>query len=159
MLKIAVFSDTHERASDWLDAVRHCAPNAVVHCGDGWRDAQKLRKKFPCLPIFAVGGNCDFDSRAPSSLVFVLEGTRFFVTHGHLYGVKSWGLDRLVYAAQEAEAQICFYGHTHTPDARRIAGIQIFNPGSAGYGRPRTWGLLEISSDGMLQWHLRTLPG
>ena len=23
MLKVAVFSDTHERASDWIDAVQH----------------------------------------------------------------------------------------------------------------------------------------
>ena len=61
-MKIAVFSDTHGLAQGMIDAVREYRPDQVIHLGDGMRDAERLMREFPEIPVCTVPGNCDYDS-------------------------------------------------------------------------------------------------
>ena len=46
---------------------------------------------------------------APPSLTVSLDGVRIFLTHGHLFGVKS-GLTRLTLEARRVGAQLALFG-------------------------------------------------
>ena len=96
-MKIAVFSDTHGLAQGMIDAVREYRPDQVIHLGDGMRDAQRLSREFPTIPVCTVPGNCDYDSYDPEYKVVDLGGMKAFLTHGHRYAVRSGRLDTLLY--------------------------------------------------------------
>ena len=119
-------------------------PDAVVHLGDHYDDAQTLREEYPWIPFFAVPGNCD-RYRCPDHVMPILCsnvcGVRLFMTHGHLHHVKQTCL-RLEKEARTANAQAALYGHTHSPDCRLEEGMWILNPGSCGYGGG-TVGIIE----------------
>ena len=88
-------------------------------------------------PIVAVRGNCDAYSRsdAEENLLFNADGVRIFMTHGHRYNVKL-GYESLANAAHFSGAQLALFGHTHEADFLRMGDVTLFNPGSAGMGRP-----------------------
>ena len=80
--------------------------------------------------ILAVRGNCDsevdqmllqFPITAPWQQV-LLERTRLFLTHGHLYSPDN--LPPL------AAGDVLAYGHTHIPVAEKRGEIFLCNPGS-----------------------------
>lgn len=154
MLKVAVFSDTHGNPDNMRKAIRECDPVAVIHCGDGVRDAASMEREFPGLPVYSVLGNCDFTRDVPLARTVEIGGVRIYIVHGHSLGVKYEGLDRVGYAAREAGASVAFFGHTHTPVCRILGNITIINPGSAGYGFDTTWGILEIDN-GNISWYLK----
>lgn len=54
--------------------------------------------------------------------------------HGDLYGVKI-DLCRLSYYAEEANAQVVLFGHTHQPFAGYVGSVMMINPGSLKDGR------------------------
>ena len=67
-----------------------------------------------------VRGNCDYDNGYPERLVTYLGDVVVAQTHGHLYNINfTW--DRLDLFAQEADADICLYGHLHRPAACAMA--------------------------------------
>ena len=113
-------------------AVSETRPDAVIHCGDGSRDTQAVIREFPELPVYQVGGNCDFDPTLPLTLTVELSGVRILIAHGHSYGVRYGDLDRLAYAAEEAGARIALYGHTHRAKVDTVGAVTVLNPGSAG---------------------------
>lgn len=79
--------------------------------------------------IYVVRGNCDFDAGYPDTLVTKLPNLTIAQTHGHLQGINfQW--DRLNYLAQEADADICLYGHLHRAAAWREGQTVFVNPGS-----------------------------
>ncbi len=147
-MKIAVFSDTHTLTEPMLGAVRRCRPDALVHLGDHDRDTYPLLREFPEISLYSVCGNCDFASHAPTVLTVSFGPVRAFLTHGHLYHVDYGRVDSLVYAAQEAGAQLALFGHTHQPYHEDVSGVKVVNPGTTGKGRRRTWALLEIFDNG-----------
>ncbi len=147
-MKIAVFSDTHGVTSPMVKAVKQVCPDALVHLGDYERDTAVLLKEFPDLPLYNVCGNCDYSPSAPNCLTVQFGPVKAFLTHGHLYHVDYGHIDSLVYAAQEAGAQLALYGHTHVPLHEDIGGVKVLNPGTAGKGRSTTWALLEIFENG-----------
>lgn len=114
------------------EAIRREKPDFVFCLGDGEQDLPALRQAFPDLPIEAVRGNCDFRSGLPSELVLTLGGVRFFLTHGHRYGVKTdrW-LESLKAAARENGAQAVLFGHTHEAFMEWDGELLILNPGTA----------------------------
>ena len=147
-MKIAVFSDTHGLAQGMIDAVREYRPDQVIHLGDGMRDAEKLRREMPTIPVCTVPGNCDHDSEDPEYRVITLGGLKAFITHGHRYAVRGGRLDTLLYAAQCSGAQIVMFGHTHKAGFENIGGMFVLNPGTAGQGADRTWAKLELGETG-----------
>lgn len=154
-MKVAVFSDTHGVTSPMVRAVKQVRPDALVHLGDFERDARVLLQEFPELPLYRVCGNCDYSPSAPACLTVQLGPVTAFLTHGHLYHVDFGRVDSLVYAAQEAGAQLALYGHTHTPLHEDVGGVKVLNPGTAGKGRALTWALLEIFDNGGIAAEIR----
>lgn len=145
-MRIVVFSDSHGKL-DWMIAImEHEQPSCVFFLGDHERDGWDLSRLYPNTPLYAVKGNCDWGTGAEEWLVEV-DGKRFLLTHGHLYGAKT-GLDRLVAAGQRVAADMVCFGHTHRPLCEReVEGVKLFNPGTIGgpNGQTVTYGLLTIS--------------
>jgi putative phosphoesterase len=157
LMNVAVFSDTHGRASGMAAAVAECRPDAVIHCGDGSRDVKRIQEEFPDIPIYQVAGNCDYDPVLPLAATAEFCGVRVFIAHGHSFGVRYGNLDRLVYAAQEAGAAVALYGHTHRAKADMIGGVAVINPGTAGMGTEPTWCMLEFHPGGGFKWEFRKI--
>ena len=156
-MRAAVFSDTHHNTAPMLEAVRRCRPDLIIHLGDHDRDTLCLERDFPDIPLYRVSGNCDFAPIAPIADIVPLGPVKAFITHGHLYNVR-WGrLDSLVYAAQEAGAQLALFGHTHEPLYEELGGVKVLNPGTAGKGRSLTWAWIEVFDNGGVACEIRPL--
>ncbi|WP_342558801.1 metallophosphoesterase [Metasolibacillus sp. FSL K6-0083] len=126
-MKILVMSDTHGDA----EVIRHVRNqhediDVLIHCGDS-----ELSYEHPHLAgMIRVRGNCDHtDTRFPDEQVVSHGDVKIFVTHGHLFQVKS-SLLNLTYRAKELGATICCFGHSHLLGAEMIDGILYINPGS-----------------------------
>lgn len=154
---IAVVSDTHNYSSI-LNTVSEEIQQAdiLIHLGDVVDDADYLAEDFQGR-VINVRGNCDLNSRVPSELLEIIEGTRVFITHGHNYNVKE-DLLRLKYRAQEVEADIVLYGHTHVANIEYEYGIWFMNPGSPSICRVgcNSIGLIEIE-DGKIECSIKII--
>lgn len=155
-MRAAVFSDTHGNTALMVEAVRRTRPDCIIHLGDMERDTAVLQEKFPEIPLYNVCGNCDIGAAAPLRDVVQLGPVKAFITHGHSYSVR-YGVDALVYAAQEAGAQIAMYGHTHETDYRECGGVQVLNPGAAGKGRRPTWAQVTVFDNGCVICEIQEL--
>jgi putative phosphoesterase len=151
-MKILIFSDSHGWPEPMRNVLRKVKGevSAVVHLGDGAGDAYALSKEYPSLVFHSVLGNCDygFGERVKT---FSCGGNKVLITHGHTQHVKG-SLLRLSLFAEENEADICLFGHTHTPALVRHGKILLMNPGSVslpkhGHG---TYGVLDIADDGVV---------
>lgn len=90
-----------------------------------------LRRNSAACRVLSVRGNCDlWGPPRAETLLRTFEGVRIFGTHGHRYGVKQ-GLLRFSLAAQEQQAQVALFGHTHIPYCRQEDGLWLLNPGAA----------------------------
>ena len=136
-MRIIVFSDTHQNTALLEQCVAQALHggkiDAFIHCGDGVRDLacveQALLQANPSVRIYAVRGNCDFaEPHYPVSELAEFNGVRAFITHGNAYQVKQ-GLGKLSKAGRELNAQLIFFGHTHTPCAEEKHGVLLINPG------------------------------
>ncbi|MGM9661539.1 MAG: YfcE family phosphodiesterase [Oscillospiraceae bacterium] len=147
-MRILILSDSHGDVESMKAAVARTQPQQILHLGDCWRDAEALQRAFPLLPLARVPGNCDacdLSARGPSELTLTFQGHRVFLCHGHRYHVKS-GLLALSYAAREAGAELCLFGHTHLPCLERLDGLTLLNPGSI--GAPHSHGFAVAEIDG-----------
>lgn len=147
-MRIIVFSDTHYNTSRMM-RVLNIIPevDAVIHCGDGGRDVKEVSESFPHIKFYNVSGNCD-SGMAKYKEIIEIGGKRIFVTHGHLYSVKSE--DEIEYptirdAGRELGADAVLFGHTHIPYNRNWGDIVVMNPGSAKY--TGTYGIIEIENN------------
>ena len=62
-----------------------------------------------------------------------VDGTTFYLTHGHRHMVKQ-RLDMLLLDARKCKAAAVLYGHTHIADCHQEEdGLWVLNPGSCGY--------------------------
>ncbi|MBQ3252569.1 MAG: YfcE family phosphodiesterase [Oscillospiraceae bacterium] len=133
-MKILVMSDSHSALRFMRMSIDRIKPDHVVHLGDLYEDAQALQEEYPHIRFHMVPGNCDSSfirNREPAVLCYDVGGVRLFMTHGHLHGVKSAGVYRLLKEARELGAQAALYGHTHVKHcSREEDGIWVVNPGS-----------------------------
>ncbi len=129
------------------DAVEREMPDRVFHLGDHLSDAEDLSNAFPELDFLYVPGNCDFGAQAPASVLTEAGGYRMFLTHGHLFGVKS-DLTRLKLEARRTGADIALFGHTHIPCCVQEDGLWLLNPGACSSLRP-SYGLVLIENGGI----------
>jgi putative phosphoesterase len=142
--KLLVLSDSHGSVSaltavlDWANAF--IPPNgticAAACCGDGIAD---LRAAAEATGFYSdwktVLGNNDYGVQAPEAAVFDFADHRFFMAHGHRYGLYS-GYHNILAAAKNSDADIALFGHSHIPFYKVINGITLINPGSV--ARPRS---------------------
>lgn len=142
-----VLSDVHGQVGA-LERVLELHPTAdVIFLGDGLREVEDAADRYPNRRFILVPGNCDWSSRLPTTRVELLGGKRFFITHGHKYGVK-YDLYSLQLAAKERQADVVLFGHTHTPYEVYEDGMYFLNPGSLGYGE--SYGYVDITPAGIL---------
>ena len=156
-MKAAVFSDTHGSTARMLEAVRRKRPDVLIHLGDYERDAEALRREFPEIPLYSVCGNCDFAPLAPLTDIVPLGGVKALICHGHTYAVEYNSIDRLVYAAQEREAKLALFGHTHLPYNGEAGGVRVVNPGTAGKSHRPTYAWIEVFENGGIATEIRDL--
>lgn len=145
-MQVLVMSDTHGD-SQVIEKVRGFYPNAatMIHCGD----SELAFSHTALADMQKVRGNCDMESAFPDEAVFDVGDVAFFVTHGHLFNVKSSILS-LSYRAKEVSAQIVCFGHSHLLGAEMIDGVLFLNPGSLLKPRGRkekSFAVVEIRDD------------
>lgn len=147
-MRIVVMSDTHGETNS-IDQVRHAVGpvDAVFHCGDSELDTQHESLQ----DAFVVGGNCDWDSSYSAEVFTEVNGVKVFMTHGHLWQVKST-LMPLSTRAQELGADVVLFGHTHLLGAELIGNTLFVNPGSLELPRGRKEKSYAIIEKSQLKW-------
>jgi uncharacterized protein len=152
-MRIIVVSDTHGRADLLQAAVRHAGKTDVLlHLGDGQRDCDMLSGSY-IGAIWLVKGNCDFAFDGQYEHLLHLDGVTLYMTHGHLFEVKST-LNKLWYKGIETGADIICFGHTHIPLLDKQGEVTLLNPGSLKGGK--TYALIEIR-DGKADVQMKSL--
>jgi len=124
------------------------SPELILHLGDNDRDCKVFQTEYPEIPYRSVRGNCDPMSAGLDIDEFVLDGKRFFMAHGHLYGVKM-GKGRIIMAAKERSADVLLFGHTHVQYYSTDEGFVMLNPGSIGDSK-MSYATIELSGDEVL---------
>lgn len=147
MVRIIIFSDTHNNASRMEKVLNTIiGVDAVIHCGDGMGDVEAIKDEFAKISFFGVRGNCDYKPGKAEQLL-ELGGKKIFVTHGHGYNVKSehdFEYTTIRERGRELGADAVLFGHTHIPYNRNWGDIVVMNPGSIKY--EGTYGVIEIEN-------------
>ena len=130
-MKILVLSDSHGNVDNMARAVEKEQPRLILHLGDCWGDAERLRKRFPNIPMEQVPGNCDYRSMEPAERLLFIEDKRVMICHGHTLGVKQ-SLLRAGLKAEEENLDLLLFGHTHSPLVDMRGKTLFINPGSIG---------------------------
>ncbi|GLC31441.1 metallophosphoesterase [Clostridium omnivorum] len=149
-MKIGVMSDTHRHYSSINEGIKLLGDiDELIHLGDNTDDVEVIRRSFTGK-IYNVKGNCDFSSSIPSERIEIIEGKKFFITHGHRYDVK-YDLLNLRYRAEELGADVALFGHTHQSYISYEQGIWIVNPGSVSLPRDnvKSIAVIEITDEGI----------
>ena len=146
MSRVLIVSDSHG-STEVLEGIEKLHGNEVdlmIHCGDS-----ELSESDPAIVNFnSVKGNCDFYGIFPDDETHVINGVKIFVTHGHLYSVKST-LVNLYYKAKELQADIVCFGHSHLLGAEMVDDVLFINPGSIRLPRGRaekSYVILELEN-------------
>lgn len=148
-MKILVLSDSHAGLSFMRRAIRAVKPDAVVHLGDFYDDAEALAEENPNIRFHMVPGNCDHNrlfNCGPEILCYDVCGVRLYMTHGHKHEVKRTMLP-LLKDARAAGAAAVLYGHTHAAVCyQEDDGLWVLNPGPCGSSGGSV-GLIETDGD------------
>ena len=146
-MRLLVLSDSHGRKNLLLKAVElHPEADCVIFLGDGERDAEFLHEIHPEVKLYAVCGNCDFNSSLPNYLLEKFNGKTVYACHGHSESVK-YSLSLLMEKAHNCSASIALYGHTHVPDTKYDNGTWFVNPGSVAVGK---YAMIDITDKGVM---------
>ncbi|WP_445489611.1 metallophosphoesterase family protein [Niallia sp. 03133] len=146
-MKVLIVSDSHGFVEEVgkLKTRHKEEVDLFLHCGDSELPAsEKVMEGYE-----TVRGNCDYEEKYPNELVKEVNGAKIFVTHGHLYGVKS-SIANLSYRAKEVGAQIACFGHSHFLGMEMLNNILFINPGSLRMPRGRmekTYVILTIEKN------------
>lgn len=131
-MRIIVASDTHGN-DKYLRSVleERGGITHLVHLGDGNRELRQIEQDYPDITVFGVRGNNDLSPIYPDEFYFELCGRKFFMTHGHLYGVRT-SLTKLYEKAKAIGADTVLFGHTHLKCDKEFDGIRFLNPSAYG---------------------------
>jgi putative phosphoesterase len=156
-VRIVALSDSHGsfRSAEKV-ILRNAGADIFVHLGDGEREVDALRLKYPRLDIRAVSGNCDFLGDACLIHIIDTEFARVFCAHGHRYRVKS-GIETLRSVALQNDCNVVLYGHTHQRFSDYSDGLHFLNPGSCYEprdGKPPSYGYVDLTAAGIVVNHV-----
>ena len=143
-MKILVMSDSHGAKNLILEVVALESPELILHLGDRDKDCADVEFEYPEIPLRSIRGNCDRGSAGLDIDEFTIDGKRFFMTHGHLFGVKT-GYSRIIDTAISRGADVLLFGHTHIPHYSVISNLVAINPGSIGEGI-KSYAVLNIKN-------------
>lgn len=118
----------------------------MFHCGDS-----ELPANDPIWQDFiTVRGNCDYDGGFQTVQICRTTADTILLTHGHLQNVKM-GLVSLNQLAQQVQANVVLFGHTHELGVTLEKDRLFLNPGSIrlprGRFRIQTYALLETTPE------------
>ena len=124
MKRIIILSDTHGLLRP---EVLEYLPQAdtIIHGGD--INTQGILDKLQeYAPLYIVRGNNDKEWAVdlPLSLIFTIEGVRFFMVH-----------NKKDVPADLSDADVVIYGHSHKYACEEREGVLWLNPGSCGQRR------------------------
>ena len=144
-MRVVVMSDSHGDPQAVQQVLQqHPTADGFLHLGDGYRD-WAFEQISPPRFLRGVCGNNDWSSAVPEQLVLDLDGVVTLAVHGHTCGVKG-GLGRLKQLAQQKNAQLVLFGHTHRPFTDYTDSMWLVNPGSLGEYRNPTYCIVEIKN-------------
>lgn len=149
---IAVIGDTHiprdqQHLPDCvLERLRTEKPSVILHTGDV-TDDKAMNPLREIAPLYIAHGNRDLVNwfRYPAKIKFVIGKYKLLLFHGHgdlltYLRIKVYAtfvspyvleVDRLTAFPKEAEtADICVFGHSHTPVLKKRNHRLLLNPGS-----------------------------
>lgn len=157
-MKILVISDTHGNIDRLNSILKKTGPyDALFHCGDIEGQEYAIREAADCR-MYLVSGNNDWDSSLPEELSVTIDDYRFWVCHGHRYGV-SLSPSMIREEAASRNADVCLFGHTHKPFLDTSRGLTLLNPGSLNYprqiGRKSTFAVIEIDRHHDIHFYIR----
>ena len=82
---------------------------------------------------------------APAEMIIEAEGKKIFLTHGHLYSVKSQSdYHSLTERAIALGCDCAVFGHTHQEVHTKTDKLTLLNPGSIKHSH--TYGVIEIEN-------------
>jgi putative phosphoesterase len=146
-MRIAVFSDTHDRyPADLPERLR--AADEIWHLGDVCEPEVLVEFEQLGKPLQVVLGNNEAHNLWPLELTLERGGHRFFLTH---------------IPPRRAPKGVGFvvHGHTHVPrDETDAAGVRWLNPGCItrpNRGAPPSFAWLVIEAGRAPQWKLMPL--
>ena len=182
-ITIGVVADTHipDRVNglhpQLIPELKRREVDFILHCGDLSR-RQVLDDLKTVAPVYAARGNRDIFLRKelPISQILLVNGIRFFLTHGHLTPLIYWAdkvenffhgydLKRYVKRMEKAdpEARIYVFGHTHRSENSWVEGHLYFNPGGSSVGsKPDfgvSYGIIRIHTNGEIESEITQLNG
>ncbi|WP_041720360.1 YfcE family phosphodiesterase [Alkaliphilus metalliredigens] len=145
-MKIGVLGDSHGGFENIGLAMKHLGHvNLIIHTGDHYRDRSYIEENYHIKTI-GVSGNCD--QEGPDEVVQIIHGKKYFISHGHIYGVTH-GINGIFYRGKELGADVVIFGHTHVPLNVKEEGMIILNPGSVSSPRgdsQKSCALMEIGA-------------
>ena len=153
-MKILAFSDSHDDNKLMYDILELLGDKIqmVLFMGDCIDDIIDYTYICGEIPVHYVAGNCERHYFEPMDKEIEACGKKIFITHGHKYAIKS-GHTAIVNEAKSRGADICLYGHSHSPEIFCEQGIFFMNPGSIvfprGISRYPTYGIIDIEEDGV----------
>lgn len=154
-MKILVYSDSHGEISNIVEIYEREKPNFIISAGDYAEDFREFTFSYRDLIVNhrVVKGNCDsFEKNYRDEEIFLLEGRKIFLTHGHTYGVKA-SLNQLKIRSKELGAELVIFGHTHISLHESYENCEYFNPGALKDG---SYGVIEIEG-GKINFFIRSL--
>ena len=124
MKRIVILSDTHgllrPEVLNYLSQA-----DAIIHGGDiNTQDIVDTLRDF--APLYIVRGNNDKEwaEGLPHSLMFAIEGVRFFLVH-----------NKRDVPSDLSDVDVVVYGHSHKYACEERSGALWLNPGSCGRRR------------------------
>ena len=159
IMKIFVFSDTHEDIEGVDLVISKSKPNLIIHLGDFISDAMKIQVKYPDIEMIMIRGNADDDNSIACEKHINISGKNIYLTHGeqfnHGQGVtRSAPESEIVTYAIQNNIDIVLFGHVHVPILSFERGIFVMNPGSAAldgkHGFNPTFGLIELYENNVI---------
>ena len=142
-MKILVISDVHGCFDALYKICKLENPDMVLFSGDGSEDVRQMSYVFKEIKFISVKGNCDYyDSNKDEEIINIM-GKKFFLTHGHIYGVKR-DYSSVEKRGKELGADIIVFGHTHIPYLKEKENIVLFNPGAV---LSKSYGVISIEEN------------
>ncbi len=149
-LRIVVTSDSHRDSRRFFKVIDRHIKNAAIFIdlGDSENEVDMLEMLRPGVVMKNVRGNNDWSSTAPNEQLITFDGKKIFFTHGHNYHVK-YGYGEIIRRSREQGADICLFGHTHTPYFEIVDGLYVMNPGAI---CENSYGIIDIEKSGIMAY-------
>lgn len=146
-MKVLIVSDTHGRHGKLEEIIEREKPfDRMIHLGDVENGEDYIKAIADC-EVDMVAGNNDFFLNLPYDKEFELEGTKIYITHGHMYYIYR-GIGTLVNEAKRRGVDVVMYGHLHEPDITYVEGLTVLSPGSTTYprqeGRKPSYAIMNV---------------